>query len=113
VNLRDILLNAADHVDEVGLYKGDDYWPDAWDCPYVEGDPACTVGHIVIAAGGGEPIEFDSSISDAGRQAVRHLERHLGVKALGPWNDTPERTAAEVSAALRAAAEAVPRGDAA
>lgn len=64
----------------------------------------CTVVelHTVKASGEFDVLSFDR---DYGR-ALDALSQQVGMHAVTDWNDAPGRTAAEVIAALRAAADA-------
>jgi hypothetical protein len=95
-----ILLAAADHCDETGLHKGE-LWPGAWQYGYyVTGDPCCAEGHIRVASGNAVGTLLDGPEA----RALDLLADEVGT-IVESWNDTPARTAPEVSAALRAAAE--------
>lgn len=120
----EVLLAAADHCDATGLHKGE-LWPGAATPaaePYREGDPCCLEGHVV-AVTDPDPGAW-KHYPRVALDALRVVEEYL-MDAFGEcddpeceergecdcelpafrWSDAPERTAAEVSAALRAAAE--------
>lgn len=84
---RGVLLAAAD---QGRLWPGEG--------SYVPGDPCCAYGHINVASG------EDLAVQVA---AIQAFSAYVSSKYGGAgcvWSDRPDRTAAEVSAALRAAA---------
>lgn len=86
--VKDDLLKAADYIDEHGWCQGD------------SGDASgrvCLVGAL------------EMTINDRRRlkSAADALRHSIGCSRLSRWNDAPERTQAEVVAALRAAAAEV------
>lgn len=89
----EVLEAAADEIERSGHLKGD-YWQD-WALWSV--GPCCAVGAIRRACGS----QYDVPAVD---HAVTAMERHIN-RDVGAWNDAPERTATEVIAALRAAAD--------
>jgi hypothetical protein len=98
---REVLLAAADHIERFG-----------WQQRYfgTPGKPCCLLGAISVAAGnraGGHAV--NSSSADAERAADRRIMQYLRSTHraidLVTWNDSPGRTAEEVIAALRGAAE--------
>lgn len=91
ITTKDVLLAAADLIEERGLAKGQD----ATDG---EGTPAPTCAGLAI---GETALHRDTFFS-----VMDHLRAYLGVRSITAWNDAPERTQAEVVAALRGAAEA-------
>lgn len=105
-----ILLAAADHCDEVGLHKGE-LWPGAATGyrDYVHGDPCCAIGHIRVAAG---ITSFEVGVGDWDRTGAAEAEGALQdyIEDIGydedipGWSDDYDRTASDVSSALRAAA---------
>lgn len=99
---REVLLAAADHCDETGLEQGY-YWPAG--PRYTPGDPCCLVGHVLVASGA---TRLGGGIPDVAACALNALNAHLEAtvsRRAAAWSDAPGRTAAEVAAALRAAAE--------
>ncbi len=86
---RDILLAAADHLEQHG-----------WRQHILgqRGEPCCLIGALDVA----RPVGSTAS-------ALQAVADHLGIITKHPftwlveWNDFPGRTAAEVIAALRAA----------
>jgi hypothetical protein len=111
----DILDQAADVIEHVGWYQG---FFHASHLPEPEaGCPVCVIGGMNVAAGRA-PNQWEH---DDTRAAMAALVKFLGlfvddedefrdgeamVTAVGRWNDTLDRTAVEVTAALRAAAQA-------
>ncbi|MBD0688540.1 DUF6197 family protein [Streptomyces sp. CBMA123] len=127
-----ILTAAADHIERVGLYQGDQLWQ-----PGRMGNTApCTVLHAwargVRAARPhwsvrGEPWDiFQRALFDSlvvlsnhinGRPVAPIRWRRLGLgedayrrTLLWCWGDAPERTTAEAAALLRSAASLYPSG---
>lgn len=115
---QEVLSAAADHMEEVGLYKGDFYDSDDMDdmyacCPLLtevveeaRNKSCCALGAIYAVV----PTRFTRArvdIEPLVDRATGLLVGHLGVhsvNAIPDWNDAPERTQEEVVAALRAAA---------
>lgn len=100
-----ILDLAADLIERNGWWQQYYYDPGSHlpkrDCA------VCARGAINLAANDRTP----DRLSDVGEDALRALERHLGISGEYPnsvadWNDKPARTAEEVVAALRGAAAA-------
>lgn len=100
----DVLRHAALLIEERGWCRADRQSPDG---------QLCIVGAIELAQFGsvhelgdidGVPSEQIDPFALPGAMAV---EKYLGLEARGTWgwNDAPGRTAAEVIAALRAAAD--------
>jgi hypothetical protein len=94
-----VLNRAADIIETCGLWKGEP-WPYSAD-PYRTGQPCCTVAAIDIAAGRGD---FDPENWDFNPE-LRLLDVIGQRSNIAGWSDAPERTADDVVAALRAAAE--------
>jgi hypothetical protein len=116
----DTLLRAADYLQRHGWTRGAYYATTNTDTP-----PACVTGALAIAAYGyphpdpySDAVHPDHPVADSWHAFVTaeyRLSHHLGLKpadrdSLEPetlygWNDDPARTAAEVIATLRAAAQ--------
>lgn len=106
----DILTAAADLIDKPGAWTQEEYARDSerhgigW-LPRLRADGVCfcTVG--AIAASTPTTVRHWGDIEDG--PAAQALADHLGIHrdAIPDWNDAPERTQAEVVAALRAAAD--------
>jgi hypothetical protein len=103
----DILDRAADIIERNGLHKGSfcDDGPGA-KAKIPQGWACCSYGAINIAANGERPWQA----SDGGEAAYRALVKHLGISdghndTVADWSDHPDRTVAEVIAALRGAAQ--------
>lgn len=116
----DILLAAADVVCERGLTKRE--FADVSATGSLTDCPVCTVGAIAVAAGDdpdswnhydaivallalGEVIGVRPEVDWDVYGSEDHAE--LFMLGIGRWNDVPERTDAEVIAALQAAAESL------
>ncbi len=111
-----LLRAAADRIDRCGLFQGE-YWPIApgeAPGPYVEGDPCCAHGALAVAAGWDYAPQADTALdtywelvtaTDALATCIQ--DRAGEPVSVAGWNDHPDRTAAEVTAALRAAARAL------
>ena len=104
----EILRKAAEVVRERGLYKGSMLAPSAID------GPCCTYAALFLAAGAeqvmneftGSHYLYPTGISLGAIDPTRaFLEKTVGTKHLPSWNDRPERTLEEVTAALRTAAD--------
>jgi hypothetical protein len=89
VTERDVLLRAADLLEEFG-WRQESYGSK-------EEGRMCAMGAIYEAA-----IDFKM---DVAYEAETCLARHVGWSHVASWNDAPERTKAEVVAALRLAAQ--------
>jgi len=102
------LKDGADHCRETGLHVGA-YWPGASnDCavvthPYVDGEPCCAVGHVYVGAGMTTP--GGNNVVDLAVQALADVVGAKHVSYVADWSDKHGRTAVEVEAALRQAAE--------
>jgi hypothetical protein len=107
----EVLQRAADLIDQRGHAKGD----------YIDANGCLCARGAIYAAVGIEPTTdvanirhwptYNRSRFALAVAAGKALESHIGTdqSPLDPvvrWNDAPERTAAEVSAAFRSAAEA-------
>ena len=92
----DVLNGAADLLEREGWWQGDYRGPNG---------ETCVDGALVRAVGQqpGGIMEGDVGLSYLA--AVKVLRHHLGREFVSAWNDDPQRTKAEVVAALRAAAE--------
>lgn len=95
-----ILDEAANVIEWNGWTQGF-YYDASVDLPPAE-CPVCPIGAIGLAMGATNP-KTDRAF---GSPAEIALERYLGIAAVIDWNDDPDRTAAEVIAALRGAARA-------
>lgn len=91
----DVLRHAARIIEERGLGQGA-YESDAGLCIY---------GAIALAQQGSSTPRFDDESRQPQFAAYRYIVDTFDVSPI-PWNDAPGRTAAEVTAALRAAADA-------
>lgn len=91
---REVLLKAADHIERYGWQQGGAGSPHG---------PCCALG--AIAAG---PIVHGVSAPAAIAEAEDMLRDWIKRQAVSAWNDAPDRTAAEVIAALRGAAAGLP-----
>lgn len=107
----DILDRAAEVIERNGWHQGDYFNRDQEGAGINPADCAvCTRGAINIVATGGNPVnDYDVN----GVAAAEALDLFLwdtfeaeGRYGIAPWNDAPERTAAEVIAVLREAAAA-------
>ena len=89
---REVLLKAADIIEEKGWYQGNMIGP--------KGE-LCMLGALNVAS--------DYSLEYFNVRTVVRDHLHISVKdksfSLSNWNDAPERTKEEVIAALRGAAE--------
>jgi len=102
VNTAEILARTADVIDEVGWYQGDLYDP--------RGTGMCTLAAIYAAAGV-DMAKATPSEADAICAAIESLQGRLGVESVVNWNDAPERTAEQVTSALRRCAAEVAERD--
>lgn len=84
------LLAAADYIEHNGHCKGSYYKGHSTDQPP---PPACTIGALLQV----------TSFGDIRERAGAMLAAHLGTRDIPDWNDAPERTAADVTAAFRSA----------
>lgn len=99
--VRRVLLGAADLIERCGLLKGD-YWPGHLDhLPYVDGDPCCSYGAVLVTV---DATYRSERVKIAARGRLRHHLRGRGPGTIAEWNDHPDRTKDEVVAMLRAAA---------
>lgn len=101
----DVLDGAADIIERNGWWR--QYYYDPGSQLPMRDCAVCARGAINLAANGKNP----NRLSDVGQDALRALERYLGISGEYPhsvadWNDKPGRTAEEVIAALRGAAAA-------
>jgi hypothetical protein len=106
----DILRGAARYLQLHGWHQGDLYA----DTPAAITPPACALGAIGMAAFGGRISTAEDGRDESDyRHATDALIDYLyltgadvaGTGSLGDWNDEDGRTAAEVIAALNAAAD--------
>lgn len=110
MQVKELLLKAADHINEVGLHKGNFFE----DYDRMNTGPCCTRGAFEVAAGYRQAEDY--GVIQAALQRIdgarRALAAHLGLELnerdepVAAWNDAPERTKEEVVAALRACAAA-------
>jgi hypothetical protein len=89
MNTSEVRYKAADHIERFGHHKGDGFGEG-----HTSVAPACTIGAITVASECGV---------HPGQAAIAAMVSFLG-SGIITWNDAPERTAAEVVEALRAAA---------
>ncbi|MEU0818866.1 DUF6197 family protein [Streptomyces mirabilis] len=112
MTLSEIYLKAAEVIRTNGHYKGAYYgWGESGvgitlapaECP------VCTAGALSVAISG-QPVptsdEFDVVALDFARRTRLPFDLNWPTIAIGDWNDDPERTAADVIAALELAAKA-------
>jgi len=101
MKISETLYKAADHIERRGWHQGY-FWPgekEAFEPPYVEGDPCCALGAIAVVENR-DPVHETTAAMD-------YLAEHLGYKMaafVADWNDMGSRTKDEVLAALRGAA---------
>lgn len=100
---------AADYIDRTGLHKGGLFDHEkagllspsfkALASGFVTANnvPCCTVGALIAFTDEDTGFEVASKVS--------------GTRAIGPWNDKPERTKEQVVARLRAVAGELERGE--
>jgi hypothetical protein len=108
-----LLRRAAAHVRETGLHKGT-YFPFLSDRPDTDAfpfAPACTVGHLMVAAGtwqdhlGWRDIRVQSAIWEMGRQLFPSITyQGDAFDRVTTWNDDFQRTADEVADLMEATA---------
>jgi hypothetical protein len=101
-----LLRAAANRISAYGLFQGE-YWPvtpGGESSAYIEGDPCCALGALAVAARYDEVLLADAAIDTHPGlvAAVDAVAARVG--ELAAWNDSPSRTAADVTAVLRAAA---------
>lgn len=107
---KQILLDAADHIERVGLYKGRFYE----DSENRQGSRCCVLGALRVCtphfyADGGAGAYFaytnaaDAVMRRLSGQFLPSWRRYSGC-FLSLWNDAPDRTQDEVVATLRACA---------
>lgn len=96
MNTPEILLKAADVIDEAGWRQGAFFAP--------HGTGMCVAAAMFNGAG----LDLHQALSDKPsptcvqvRTAIERLEKWLAVPFIIDWNDAPERTAEQVTAALR------------
>jgi hypothetical protein len=95
-----VLDRAADIIERNGHCKGF-YYDASVDLSPAE-CPVCPLGALALAMGATNP-KTDRAF---GSPAEIALERYLDIVSVADWNDAPDRTPAEVIAALRGAAQA-------
>ena len=95
----EVLLRAADLVEARGFGQAGQV--PVYRYEVTPADRLCAALAIGVAAG--DTGHWGTSLA---AKAERALQEHLGVEDVVDWNDVPGRTAAEVVAALRAAAGA-------
>jgi hypothetical protein len=96
----DVLRHAARIIEERGWYQG--YYSWGLDRNEPDSGPVCALGAIGVAYGGSAGAIDDFPFDDP---VVGLAHRFMGGEA-AYWNDAQGRTAAEVTAALRSAADA-------
>lgn len=93
----EILLKAADVIDEIGWYQGDLYDP--------RGTGMCTMAAMYVGAGLNlHRVMTCKDTSQAGADvdaAIGRFQQWLGVESVVEWNDARERTVEQVTSALR------------
>jgi hypothetical protein len=107
----DLLRRAAAHVRETGLYKHL-YWPAEWNSEHYPTAPACTVGHLMVAADVWRNyFGFTAPLVQAAMQAMALAlgtdpdpDPDSAFTAVTRWNDAPERTAEEVATLMETTA---------
>lgn len=103
--IADVLDKAADHIDAVGWMQGrlyDDAQADAG--TPVDQCRVCLIGAMYAALQDGNPrFGFITTASQRAAAAEGALEDHLDGPVI-TWNDDPNRTKDEVTAALRTTA---------
>jgi len=100
--IADVLDRAADRIERDGWWQGGYYQGSAEEIATtplrialrVTSRPCCAIAAVMAEA----PSRHMSHLAE------RALERFLGVPLVTVWNDAPERTQAEVVAAIRGAA---------
>lgn len=100
MTVRAVLLQAADHIDKVGLHKGDFFAPGG---PR-DTVPCCTLGALEIAAEG--PLNSLGLLLNT-HTTLRNFLR-LDPGTIPQWNDLPGRTKEQVVDSLRACAASLP-----
>jgi hypothetical protein len=116
MTVREILLGAAEHIEQYG-WTQDDFFPRQWHGKGALEVPCCADAAICLTAGMGITAIYGDDrnklASDAEELLVQHLKR-LGavpesgsrfVELIGHWNDQDGMTAAEVAEILRDVAE--------
>lgn len=111
-SLADIYTKAADHIERVGWYQGDLY-----DQAQAKGTPreecrVCTIGALNVALYGKPSYPMEALGTPGAQDVESFFANQLGLAAqvsIADWNDDEDRTAAQVTAALRKAAEAASR----
>ena len=100
MDTHEVLDLAADIIEEQGWTQGPDGWPDNPD----DTGPVCIEGALTRAMG----LDYFADCAKVVESpAMRVLSAHLGRALIHPfeWNDQEGRTAEEVIAALREAAD--------
>ena len=109
-----LLSRAAERLERHGWRRGA-YWPDSYlFAPYIEGDPCCALGALVVADGINTYHEANWALTTRPALALavdaltceinRDTEDREHITDVADWNDDPTRTAAEVITGMRAAA---------
>lgn len=100
MNTKEVLLRAAEVVQERGLYKGN----------YARGNgvngPVCLIGSINVAVSGGNPWHEVSGVQEACEVVKNFLPKQYH-RDIADWNDKPRRRKHEVVAILRKAADSL------
>lgn len=95
---------AADVIERNGLHKGSYYKVDDPTPP--EKSPVCSAGAINVAVHGYPWAPTYNSEADCRSMAAFYaVSTHVNAASVALWNDEPFRTAEEVIAALRGAAD--------
>lgn len=102
MNTAEILAKAADVIDEVGWYQGDLYDP--------HGTGMCLLA-AMYAAAGVDMAKATPGEADVIHTSVEALQGRLGGASVIDWNDDSDRTAEEVTSALRECAAEVAERD--
>lgn len=97
LGVADVLDRAADEIEARGWHQGD----------WIEDDTGCVCAEGALYFAGASAKLVAVSISPTGKL----FRDHIG-ESIVDWNDAPERTQAEVVAALRSAATAARAGGA-
>ncbi|MEU1273070.1 hypothetical protein [Streptomyces sp. NPDC005799] len=113
MNFSEIYLKAAGVIRANGHYKGAYYGVGESGVGIIltaAESPVCTAGALSIAISG-QPVptsdDFDEVAEDFARRTHLAFDPAWPTIAIGDWNDAPERTPADVIAALEQAAREV------
>lgn len=109
IKTADVLDRAANIIERNGWYQGSYFDRYALDGERSPNDcPVCTLGALNVALGALNP-SHDVDLNGPAEMALRrylNLDDSDGADSLADWNDRRCRTAEQVVAALRAAAQA-------